>query len=214
MSCGCNTRDSYKDDGRGAYGNHHCVTDVISEIIRAQRRAHDAMEDTCLTSCERSIDDLLSPSVENRRKPKHNTIPFILFSKDSVKPFIGSGIVKEKRRSSNRHSFKCIESPIFRAKSFVDRDQNCVRLELLKPVGDRRHHNRGDSRPGSTSHHQGHRDTCNRHTVCDFFPAKDIEDFIATGICITVDLRCFCGITCLDPITPIRARLRDRDDNH
>lgn len=212
MSCGCNTRD---DDIRGTFRGDHCVTDVVRGIVRAQRRAHDAMEDTCFTSCDRSIDDLISPFEENRRRLRHDTIPFILFCKDGCKPFIGSGIIRERRRRSDRHTFKCIESPIFRAKSFVDGDENCVRLELLKPIEDDRDHERGEhgkheERGGS---HHDRKDHCDRKTVCDFFPDRDIEDFRATGICITVDLRCFCGITCLDPITPRRARLRDRDDD-
>lgn len=197
MTCDCE-RDF--EHGEFDHRDEECVRDVVRRIIRAQRRAVEEEEDTCFTSCDRSIDELISPFEENRERLRHNTIPFILFCRGNCKPFIGSGVRRRRHRESDRHFFECVESPIFRAKKFVN-DGNCVLLELLKPVEDRRHPRHEEHR-GEHEHHERHE----RKTVCDFFPDHDIRNFRATGICITVDLNCFCGISCLEPITPLRAR--------
>src|SRR5699024_7641507 len=112
------------------------------------------------------------------------------------KPFVGAGVRKVREGGSNRTHFECIESPIFRAKSFVRNNENCVRLELLVPVG-------GGSPREDTGTERSNQSCCGN--VCNFFPNRT-RDFRATGICITVDLNHFTGISCLDPITPIPAR--------
>lgn len=190
----------------------NCVADVVKKIVKAQREAVRAGEDTCLTSCERSIEDLLNEFEPNRRRLRHNTIPFILYCKQSCKPFVGSGII----RSSSRRSFTCIESPVLRVKNFVRGSDHCVVLEILKPI-------RSNYSPGHASD-GGDRDGTDPNkllyaesdqscaSVCDFFNGKRINNFQSTGICITVDLNCFCGITCLDPITPLQAPQRSFDD--
>jgi spore coat protein Z len=166
----------------------NCVAGVVKGIVKAQRHAEEVEEDTCLTGCDRSIDDLLSPREEDRHRRINDTIPFMLFCKDDCKAFFGSGV---RRR---HHHFKCVESPVFKAKSFVDGSSNCVRLELLLPVrGEHHHGEHGEAHEA----HSGH-DHCKKD-VCDFF--KDgVRNFRGTGICITVDLDCFCGISCLDPV--------------
>lgn len=192
MSCNCS-------GSRGNFNGDDCVKDVIRKIIRAQRRAVEAEEDTCFTSCDRSIEELLSPFEENRERLRHNTIPFILFCKGNCKPFVGAGVRREHSRRSEREEFECFESPIFRAKSFVNGNEDCVRLELLVPVRHRRNH----------EHEEEHsHEHCKGQSVCDFIPERT-RNFRATGICITVNLDCFCGISCLDPITPLRARDED-----
>src|SRR5690625_6544001 len=129
---GCN---SYRrGDVGGDFRSESCVTDVVKNIVRAQKKAVEAKEDTCLTGCDRSIEELLSPFEENRERLRHNTIPFILFSRECGKPFTGVGIRSRRDGRSDRSLFECIESPIFRVKSFVENSHNCVRLELLTPV--------------------------------------------------------------------------------
>lgn len=191
---GCNSCNNSGNVG-GDFMNGHCVADIVRGIVRAQHRAVEAEEDTCFTGCDRSIEELLSPFEENRERLRHNTIPFILFTKKG-KPFTGVGVRRERARRSDRHVFECIESPVFRAKSFVDGKSNCVRLELLQPVRDRRD---GPAPTGQSEDKHCHED------FCDFLPRRT-HNFRATGICITVDLDCFCGISCLDPITPLSAR--------
>lgn len=168
----------------------HCVKNTIQLIINAQRKAVEKETVTCLTSCERSIDDLLSPD-RDRRRPRHTTIPFMLICKNSCKQFIGSGVVK--RYGSNGRYFECLESPVFKARGFVRGSNNCVKLELLLPIT-----SCGNSTGGTG-------DTC---TPGNFFPTgseSHINGFKETGVCITVDLNGFIGITCLDPITPQKA---------
>jgi spore coat protein Z len=200
MGCNsCNNRGNTGEDFR----NGDCVSDVVRGIVRAQRRAVEAEENTCFTGCDRSIEELLSPFEENRERLRHNTIPFILFNKNGGKPFTGVGVRRERDGRSDRSFFECIESPIFRAKSFVGDNENCVRLELLKPVRDRRDGHRS-SQDVESERHDKHDHKCDSD-LCDFLP-RHTRNFRATGICITVDLDCFCGISCLDPITPLRAR--------
>lgn len=203
----------------------HCVTDVVRGIVKAQRRVSEAAEESCATSCERSIEDLLSPARENQNRSRHNTIPFMLFCKDSCKPFVGSGIVKS---GGGRGDFyNCVESPIFRVKNFVRGSNTCAVVELLKPVRgrrggaeeghnhDHRHEHRHDNNDVRGEHEHdrhdgGHMRDRDRDrgcgcgcggSACNFFPNDSIRRLEATGICITIDLDCYCGISCLDPIT-------------
>lgn len=160
-----------------------CVCDIVRDIVRAQ---DDVQDDCCNSSCEQSIDDLLSPSTGNGARP--TTVPFTLLCEGNCKPFIGSGVFEAPLGGSGNTFFGCVESPIYRAKNFVDNGECCVRLELLLPVTE------GGSTPGPDG-----------DSVCDFFPGRSIRDFQATGICFTVDLNCFCGIQCLPAVTPLSA---------
>lgn len=156
-----------------------CVCEIVQQIVAAQ----DAVqEECCLTSCERSIDQLLSPQVAGNG---NTTIPFFLYCK-GCKPYIASGVFQETLGMTDQTFFGCVETPIFRAKKFVEGSDCCVQLELLLPV------TTGGSTPGPGG-----------DDVCDFFPGNSIRDLQATGICITVDLNCFCAIACLDPVTPL-----------
>lgn len=207
MSCGGSYRD--RDDSfspsRGDRDHGDCIVNIVKNIVKAQHRAVEAEEDTCFTSCDRSVADLLTDFKPNRRRLRFNTIPFILYCKSTCKPFIGSGIIRKYDSSADRTEFKCIESPVFRVKNFVRGSDHCVLLEILKPVYYRNTGSGGSDSSGGSS--------CCHKDACDFFKYGDVRNFKATGICITVDLRCFCGITCLDPITPIRANIEDRFDD-
>ncbi|WP_052158919.1 CotY/CotZ family spore coat protein [Halobacillus sp. BBL2006] len=170
-----------------------CVRDVIKEIIAAQEEV--AERERCDVSCERSIRELLSPTANGN---ENTTIPFILYCKD-CKPFIGSAVVRRQMEMgmSSFTFLDCLESPIFRAVKFVDDKKDCVKLELLIPVTE------GGSQPGPSN--EGKR-------VCDFFPGKSIRNLRSTGVCITVDLDCFCSITCLEPTTPLMATQQEMND--
>lgn len=166
----------------------HCIKDIVRQIVRAQKKAAERDTVTCITSCERSINDLLSP--DRDRRPRHTTIPFMLVCKNSCKYFVGSGIVKNF--VAGEPIFECIESPVFKARGFVKGSNHCVKLELLTPLSNG---NGGEN----------NQTTC---TPCDFFATmndNNVYGFQETGVCITVDLDAFIGITCLDPITPVKA---------
>ncbi|MUK87460.1 spore coat protein [Ornithinibacillus sp. L9] len=160
-----------------------CVCGVVRSIIEAQ----DAiMDDDCTTSCNTSIRQLLAQGSGNG--PTNTTIPIVLYCEGTCKPFFGSGIFQGITGDGDNF-FGCVQSPIFRAKNFVKDSKCCVKLELLLPVDE-----------------EGDIQVCDDHDVCSYFPSDCvITDFQATGICITVDLKHFMGVTCLDPVTPIPA---------
>ncbi|WP_232824250.1 CotY/CotZ family spore coat protein [Paraliobacillus zengyii] len=160
-----------------------CVCDIVQQIVDAQDEVANN-NNHCVTSCEQSIQQLLSPQTQTVNGT-NTTIPFILYCQD-CKPFIGNGVFQDELGKSGNTYFGCVETPIFRAKKFVEGSECCVKLELLLPVT-----------AGGSTPCPGGRD------VCDYFPGNSIKDFQSTGICITVDLNCFCSITCLDPITPL-----------
>lgn len=200
---------------RGNYSDY-CVKDVVRKILDAQRRATDEDSYSCATSCERSIDDLLSPD-RHFRPTRYTTIPFMLICKDSCKPFVGSGFTSRRgRRGGRRGHFHCVESPVFKVKGFKRGSDSCVTLELLAPVhdhygGDHHHDDCDDDFDGDRHHddydgHGGHDDydgySGKGGSFCGGFGDRRIDNFRYTGVCITVDLDCFCGISCLDPIRP------------
>lgn len=198
MSCS-NRGGSY---GGNYGGNDMCVKDVIKKILDAQRSVSDDGY-TCDTSCERSIDDLLSP--DRHHRPRHyTTIPFMLFTKDCVKPFVGSGFTSRRgRRGHRRGNFRCVESPIFKVKGFKKGSNSCVTLELLEPIkskGD--HHHDAPRLEGETDTDLQHHSSGCGCSMCKSFGDHYFDNFCYTGICITVDLDCFCGISCLDPVRP------------
>lgn len=162
-----------------------CVSDTIRKIIKAQNEVTD---DGCSTSCNYSIQQLRG--IMNENSPRYTTIPFILYCSGTCKPFIGSGIFKNPANTNKHPFFGCVETPVFRAKQFVKDSNHCVNLELLVPASD-------DCE--IKSHCMD-----NENSVCSFFANENlVTDFLATGICLTVDLRHFMGITCLDPINPM-----------
>lgn len=180
------SRDSFKS----CHYDEHCVCDIVKNIVKAQDEAANMY--SCPTSCNRSIHQLLSQG--NNNGPQNSTIPFILYCKDSCKPFVGSGV--SRISNDNEPFFECVESPVFRAKKFVKRNNCCVRLELLLPVSE-----------GCKVLH------CDDTSVCSFFSREHpVTDFLATGICLTVDLNNFFAITCLDAIDPIS--MRDLEPAH
>lgn len=150
MGCAC---------GKDYHGGH-CVCNILRDIARAQK---DIAEFECDTSCERSISDLLGQT----DSPNHlDTVPFILYCKDSCKPFKGYG-------ASGKNMGKMVASYYFRVKNVTD--DCCAVIELLR-----------DSSCGNV----------NPHNPMD----QQTKHLRATGICMTVDVKCFCHITCLPAI--------------
>ncbi|WP_085992701.1 CotY/CotZ family spore coat protein [Oceanobacillus senegalensis] len=133
---------------------------------------NDIVENCCDTSCEQSIADLLGESEPSNGL---DTVPVILYCKGDCKPFKGFGA--EREVDNGRFGIgHIVSSFIFRVKS-VD-DDNCAVLELLLKDGE----------------------TCGYNEMKD--PTdQSTHNLLATGICITVDLDCFCHITCLPAIS-------------
>lgn len=169
-----------------------CVCHKVREIIAAQDKvAEQNLGNGCTTSCDRSIESLLAPATGGN-PPRNTTIPFILYCKGDCKPFFGTGVTQESRTSGG-YNFDCIESPVFRAKKFIDGKGCCVQLELLEAVY--------YSGATSTDEETNELTTSSDQSVCDYLNYK--RYLRSTGVCITIDLNQFFGITCLDPITPL-----------
>ncbi|MGG5252482.1 CotY/CotZ family spore coat protein [Neobacillus sp. SM06] len=101
-----------------------------------------------------------------------NTIPVILYC--DCNPFLGTGV--RVRTTGGAQHLECIQSFVFRVND-VD-DNCCASLELLEV--------KGGPNPANP---------------CKQFEGAKPEDIKTTGICITVDLCCFCAVTCLEPVT-------------
>lgn len=148
----------------------NCVCDILRNIADVQDRVDPVVDNDCEVSCARSIDELLAGTTPPT-PILNNTIPVILYCDCS--PFVGFGVRKIGP------TFTCFQSFIFKVKE-VD-DDCCAVLELLQT-----NKSNGTYPPPITE-----------FDPCDQFPATEI---FGTGICITVDLSCFCGVTCLEPV--------------
>lgn len=144
-----------------------CVCKVVKKIHKAQEAAKQM---DCRVSCEKSIQQLLSPT---GKAPKANTIPFTLDC--ACESFIGKAPIYD----SHGH-FCTLFSPYFKVKK-VD-DNCCAILELLWPTC--------DDTPFSGKFTDNKKNS---------FPCFDFNGFIETGACINVDLKCFCSISCHKP---------------
>ncbi|HLR61656.1 MAG TPA: CotY/CotZ family spore coat protein [Lentibacillus sp.] len=141
----------------------NCVCDILREITEAQ---NDVIENCCSTSCEQSISDLLG---DNEAGNGLDTVPVILYCKDSCKPFLGFG--------ANPDDVGEMTSSFFFRVKRVD-DDCCAVVELLRDPNDD--------------------DNCPENPV-----DQDTKPLCATGICITVDLNCFCHVTCLPAVNAV-----------
>ncbi len=194
---GCSREDvrgEFRDRDRGCGGlgdvggaSSNCVKDTVRRILEAQREVSSGGLHDCRTSCDRSIDDLLAPGRE--RIGRHTTIPFMLTCRHTCSTWFGAGFCGHGADLDRRGHFECIESPIFKVQGFVRGSNNCVRLELLLPEN----HHDGDEEHGG-------------HGSCGGSVCKSIghrfRNLRRTGVCITVDLDCFCAISCLPATTP------------
>ncbi|GAB3807168.1 CotY/CotZ family spore coat protein [Virgibacillus kimchii] len=161
----------------------NCVKDKIIRIINAQKKTAESH----LPPCDSVIQQLRKG---NTPGSGNTTIPFILYCKDG-KPFIGSGVFQAPMGKKSENLFGSAETPILRAKHFVKDSDCCLKVELLLPVTEKCRVLMPESK------------CCNK-TIAPFFPADDpVIGFQATGICITIEVDKFIGITCLDPITPM-----------
>jgi len=180
MGCGENTKHHQDGD--------NCVSKILREIVAAQ---NDVVNHCCDTSCEQSISDLLG---ETEPGNDLDTVPVILYCKGTCKPFKGFGV---GLRNDGRNLRPAVGSFFFRVKK-VTRD-NCAVLELLLSERDRHHHhheNHHESVEGESSDHR-HKKHCNDPESPSCQSTRDLE---ATGLCLTVDLDCFCHVTCLPAI--------------
>lgn len=172
----------YESSGEGGHckGNCHkdkdkrtCVEEVLEAILKAQRKVEKEQKEHKMkcSACEESFDDILEEPKEFRK----NTIPIILYC--GCEPFKAEGVTTYPVSSKDKN-FVCITSFIFKVR---DIKKHCAELELLtfKPKKDR----------------------CDRFkSPCDQINHQNVKDLVKTGICITVDLSCFCAVTNLPAV--------------
>ena len=172
-----------QDKDENDHHDHHehqegCVGEVLEAILHAQEKAKKQHE--CQHSCKESISDLL----EEKKRSQKNTIPFLLFCGD-CEPFKASGVKVIQKHHTKEKKFACISSFIFKIKDLND---GCAVLELLTFKPEKSCH---------SDHKENQKSPC---TPCCQIDHKDVDDLIGTGICITVDLSCFCAISCLPAV--------------
>ncbi|CAM4259716.1 CotY/CotZ family spore coat protein [Lederbergia lenta] len=159
--------------------NEFCLEETLEAILRAQRKAQKDQE--CKTSCKESIKQLVGES----HKTKNNTIPFILYNTNS-EPFKASGVTT-LTCSTKHKKFTCTNSFVFKIKDLKD---HCAVLELLIFKTDKKCSNNPHKKCSC-------KDIC---SPCCQIDHKNVDDLVSTGICINVDLSCFCAITCLPAV--------------
>lgn len=174
-----------------------CVCDVVRRIVVAQNKVAPDSE-CCNTSCEDSIEKLLSPN--STTSPQPTTIPIMLYCTSTCDPFVGKGIKKSYADCNNGYFFP-VESYVFRAKDFVEGSYCCAVLEILSPYyGD---HSSCSNKPKIYKHTKHPSDSPYDKWMKDN-KKKSIKNFVATGVCLTVNLNKFIGVACLDPIIPMK----------
>ncbi|WP_174615523.1 CotY/CotZ family spore coat protein [Virgibacillus ihumii] len=178
----------YLEDDRSKGAHHrkkccgHCSTgcghnkhyeNCVGDVLEAILEAQRKVQHNhCKASCEGSIDDLLG----KKRRSRKNTIPIVLYC--GCKPFKGTGVFSYSCHSKKK--LKCIETYIFKIK---DLKGECAVLELLTFKSDL------NDTAGN-----------NKCSLCSQVDHKCVDDLMKTGICIEVDLSCFCAVTCLDAV--------------
>lgn len=109
-----------------------------------------------------------------------NTIPFMLFC--NCQPLKVEGVTTCFDEHSQKEKFVCFLTFVFK---LIDIKGDCVVLELLKF---KNHH---------TCVPNSHNHTC---SPCCQFNCEDVDDLIATGVCVTFEISSFNGIHCLAPV--------------
>jgi hypothetical protein len=153
-----------------------CIKDKLAAVLKAQKKAENK---SFYNQCDYFIEQLVS-----RKSSMKNTIPFILY-KDS-EPFKATGF-RTSHTNSCSDTLVCVNTFIFK---IVDIKEKCAVLELLefKPY------------PGMKPTGVPTKTFDKLPSACFQGEGEHIKDLQGTGICLTVDLDCFCAITLLPPV--------------
>ena len=162
----------HEHHGHEHHGHEHHGHDEKHCICSIVKKIHKAQEEIEACQCRVSCERSIDQLLLKNDCPSANTIPFTLDCGCDL--FIGKAAIYDKNGN-----FSFISSPFFKVKK-VDH-HCCAVLELLLPTCNGEPHN-----PPNCSNH-------NPYLGCEF------DGFIGTGACITVDLSCFCSISCLKP---------------
>jgi len=177
MGCG------KRDEVAGVRDHEGCICEVVRAIKRVQDIREDFDCDDCRNDCFTTpLGSLVSPA-----RNRANTRVFTLSTDDGD---LFKAMFKRLRRRRDRdfnglessdkdhnHHAGCF-SVFFRVQNVFD--NCCASLEVLEPRSE-----------------DGKRLNLFKHGKLDFDELCKVERFEATGSCITVDLKCFCGIQCI-----------------
>lgn len=178
MGCG-------RNDDVGNVRNHdNCICEVVRAIKRVQDIRDEIDCDDCRTDCFLTpLGSLVSPT-----RQRANTRVFMLLD-EKGNPF--KALFKRNRRfaetadttTSEQGHKECATcfSIFFRVQNIFD--NCCATLQVLEPR---------DAR--------GRRVDLFKHGKLDLDAVCEVERFTATGTCVTVDLKCFCGVQCVKDV--------------
>jgi len=172
---------------KAAHQHDDCLCEVLRFIQQVQEIGSEENCIECSTDCFMTpLGSLVSPA--NKRV---NTRVFTLLTKDGS-PF--KALFKPESRFSPRRiteagteslqktrKHNCL-SVFFRVQN-VSKDC-CATLQVLEPQYE-------NGRPV---------DLFDCHGKLDYDKLCDVESFGATDSCITIDLKCFCGVQCIDDV--------------
>lgn len=161
--------------------DHNCVCDILLDILEAQEKV-DPANSHCTSGCSTSLQELCGGL--NATSP-YTTIPVSLICKGTCEYFVGRAI----RRTGTGPDVNVYESIAFRVVD-VDPETCCATLELLQAVPVTQTTNDEKTQVGLAN------------LLFFFLDQGAFGRYVNTGICITVDLDCFCGVNCHPAVTP------------
>lgn len=185
---GCGRNDDIEDIRR----HDNCICETVRAIKRIQGIQNEEDCDDCRTDCFLApLGSLVSPT-----RGRINTRVFMLLTDDGD-PFKAlfkrrrrrdrdrgrdgiSGIEHGKDKGKDRDRESCF-SVFFRVQNVFD--NCCATLQVLEPRD-----------------FDGHRVDLLRDNKVNLDKICDVEEFRATDSCITVDLKCFCGVQCIKDV--------------
>ncbi|WP_165976319.1 CotY/CotZ family spore coat protein [Bacillus salipaludis] len=154
------------------YEENRCIKKTLEKILEAQRKAKKKKGESCQTSC-------LAPLGELGNHYSNNTIPFILYC--DCDPFKVEGVTTCRDKNSKSETFVCFITFVFR---IIDIKDDCAVLELLKFKNHQKCNSKG-------------KPIC---SPCSQLNCENIDDLMATGVCVNVDLSGFHAIQCLPAV--------------
>ncbi|BAQ10297.1 spore coat protein y [Bacillus sp. OxB-1] len=178
------------EDVGGVRGHDNCICEVVRAIKRVQDLRDDRDCDDCASDCFTSpLGSIVSPA-----RQRANTRVFTL---SNNKGDLFKALFKREHRkhwrtggqseghtgaetAGHHYHNNCI-SVFFRVQNIFD--NCCATLQVLEPLDRNR-------MPVDIT----------KHGKIDLEEICRVENFAPTGSCITVDLKCFCGIQCVKDI--------------
>lgn len=157
--------------GKHDHNTGSCVCDTVMAIHKMQEAVE--RNDDCDNSCFNLLSNESCHCHNNRHR--HDTVPFFLQNDQGI-PFFTATV-----REAGRTGCEVVITPFFRVSKVKD---CCATLELL------------DTGLDFSFPPQGHNSMAMFSAIQNDAQCLDLK---RTGKCITVDLKCFCAIQCLDP---------------